>query len=797
MAKSSLTTSPTSSTNMTRPTIRLLTRLAVGLLATWLGTAPLWAQLAPGPIYQDPTQPIEGRIQDLLSRMSLADKCRQIDIWHPKALATRDRAVLNEALAALGDTIAQGIGFLQFDTNLPPEEYAANFNAIQRYLMTETELAIPAISNGEGCHGFVGAGGTVFPVPLSLGSTWNPGLIEEIYGAIAQEMRSYGMTHAATPVLDLLRDPRYGRCDELFGEDPFLVAELGVAAIFGLQGRSDTIGPDHLIATAKHFGAHGEPEGGTNLSPANLSERVLRETHFYPFERVVKEANVRTVMASYNEIDGVPSHGNSWLLNEVLRGEWGFTGYVISDYDAVRRMIYRQHVCHDKAEAAKRALEAGMDFECPSSRSNYCFVHLPALIEAGIVEAQALDSAVARVLRNKFQMGLFEQPYLTPLAPDTRAALSAAHRQLSQQAAEQGMILLKNEGNLLPFDAKQIKRLAVIGANADEVHYGTYANVEAPGVSILEGLNAWGEGEMEVLFAPGFEIYENDTLLDASEKTAAKAKQRLEAAVKLAKTCDAVLLVLGGNEFTCREGWAEDHTGDRVTLNLLGGQDELMRQVLAANPKTATLLINGRPLAITALAAQAPAIIEGWYLGQEQGTAVANVLFGAVNPSGKLTVTIPRSVGQLPVYYNHKPIVHERSFVEGPYAPLYPFGFGLSYTTFAYSDLALARDTISVGESLRVSVTCTNTGSRAGDEVVQLFLRDQVSSVTRPVMELKGFRRVSLAPGESQTVSFDLTPADMQFYDVSMQRVVEPGAFDVMVGPNARDYDTLTFTVIN
>ena len=748
------------------------------------------------PVYKNPLAPIESRIKDLLERMTLEEKCRQIDIWHPKAQKTSDKVVFQRCLDELGSVINDGIGFLQFDTQLSPSEYAANFNAIQKYFMEETRLGIPAISNGEGCHGFVGAEGTVFPVPLSMGSTWNPELIEQIYSAIGKEMRSYGITHAATPVLDLLRDPRYGRCDELYGEDPYLAGELGVAAIFGLQGRNKRIGPENLIACAKHFGAHGEPEGGTNLSPANLSERVLRETHFYPFERIVKDANVRTVMASYNEIDGVPSHGNNWLLNDILRDEWGFTGYVISDYDAVRRMIYRQHVCYNKAEAAKRAITSGMDFECPSSRENYCFEYLPDLIRAGEIQESVLDSAVARVLRNKLQMGLFEQPYVLEMSSSQRKEMQEKHRQLSLKAAEEGMILLKNENNTLPFNKDEIKSLAVIGPNADEVHYGTYSNVTTPGISILEGLKEYGKGKFEVHYAEGFQIYENDTLLSEEEKTPERAKERIIEALELAKKCDAVLLVMGGNEFTCREGWGEDHTGDRVDLNLLGAQDELAKAILETGKKTALLLINGRPLAINYLAENAPAIIEGWYLGQEQGTAVAKVLFGDVNPGGKLTATFPRSVGQLPVYYNHKPIVHERSFVEGPYSPLFPFGFGLSYTTFEYSGLKLNKEKVIVGEPVVVSIDVTNSGNRDGDEIVQLYIRDKVSSVTRPVKELKDFKRISLAKGETKTVEFTISPDKLQFYNLDMKRIVEPGEFEVMVGRNSEDFLADKFEVI-
>lgn len=437
-----------------------------------------------------------------------------------------------------------------------------------------------------------------------------------------------------------------------------------------------------------------------------------------------------------------------------------------------------------------------MDFECPSNRNNYCFKYLPELINAGQVDIAVLDSAVARVLRNKFQMGLFEHPYLELRSPEVRQKEQQLHRNLSQKAAEQGMILLKNEQNLLPFNPDKITRLAVIGPNANEVHYGTYANPTAEGISILEGLKTWGEGKFEVFYAEGYQIYENDTLLGAAEKTPEKARLRIKAAVALAKKCDAVLMVMGGNEFTCREGWAEDHTGDRVDLNLLGGQDELARQVLAVNPKTAVLLINGRPLAINFLAEQAPAILEGWYLGQDQGTAVARMLFGEVNPGGKLTATIPRSVGQLPVYYNHKPIVHERSFVEGPYSPLFPFGYGLSYTSFSYGKPSLSKDTIHTGESVQVSVTVTNTGNLQGDEIVQLYIRDKVSSVTRPVKELKDFARIPLEKGESREVVFNLSPEKLQFYNLKMERVVEPGDFEIMVGTNSENIQSISLTVI-
>lgn len=334
------------------------------------------------PVYKNKDAPIEERVRDLLNRMTLEEKLKQIDVWHPKGDLSNP-AILKSEVDALGDTIKNGMGFLQFKVQMPYDKYRAQFNAIQKYFMEKTRLGIPVISNGEGCHGFVGNDdkSTVFPVSASLGSTWNTELIESVFGAVAREMRTYGVSHAATPVIDLLRDPRFGRSDEMLGEDPYHVAQMGVGAILGLQGRTHQIDENHVIACAKHFSGHGQPEGGTNLAPSNLSERVLRENHFYPFEMAVKKANVRTVMASYNEIDGIPNHANKWLLTDVLRGEWGFTGYVISDYDAVNRMVYRQHSSQNQAEAGMRAINAGMDFECPSSWKDYCFRFLPQQIK--------------------------------------------------------------------------------------------------------------------------------------------------------------------------------------------------------------------------------------------------------------------------------------------------------------------------------------------------------------------------------------------------------------------------------
>ncbi|GAB2816260.1 glycoside hydrolase family 3 N-terminal domain-containing protein [Ferruginibacter profundus] len=754
------------------------------------------AQKRATPIYKNPKASIALRIKDLLGRMTIEDKCRQLDVWHPTInLSIPD--TLQKAIAALGDTIKNGMGFLQFEVEMPVADYAERFNAIQKYFVEKTRLGIPAISNGEGCHGFVGndTASTVFPVPPALGSSWDTTLIENVFAAVAKEMRSYGISHAATPVIDLLRDPRFGRSEEFLGEDPYHVAMMGVGAIYGLQGRSAVIDSDHLMACAKHFSGHGQPEGGTNLAPANFSERVLRENHFFPFEMAVKKANVRTVMASYNEIDGIPNHANKWLLTDVLRGEWKFNGYVISDYDAVNRMVTRQHAALNQAEAGKRAINAGMDFECPANWKEYCFRFLPALIKAGEVKEAVLDSAVARVLRNKFIMGLFEHPYIYPVGQTERVNIKKAHRFVALRAAEEGMVLLKNESHTLPFDENKIKRIAVIGPDADEVHYGNYSNDKSPGVSIIEGLSKYARGRFEVLYSEGFKIYENDLTIKADDKTAGAENKRIADAVALAATCDAVLLVMGENELTCREEW-KGHTGDRYDLDLLGRQNDVAKAIFELKKPTAVLLVNGRPLSVNYLAEKAPALIEGWYLGQEQGNAVANVLFGKVNPSGKLAVTIPRSVGQLPVYYNHKPYVHESPYISGEYSPLFSFGYGLSYTTYKYSDLKLSTKKIVAGGALNVTVDVTNTGDMDGDEIVQLYIHDMVSSVTRPVQELKDFARIHLKKGETKTVSFSITADKLQYYGLDMKRIVEPGEFEIQVGKNSTEYLSEKFEVI-
>ncbi len=642
-------------------------------------------------------------------------------------------------------------------------------------------------------------GSTVFPVPLALAASWDTDLVTRVFTAGALETRSRGSQHVLGPNLDLARDPRWGRTEETYGEDPYLASRMGVAVVRALQGGATRERPSidgaHVVATGKHFAGHGQPEGGTNIAPVNLPERLLRETHFKTFEAAVKEAYLQSVMPAYHEIDGVPVHANPFMLGQVLRGEWGFDGLVVSDYDAVAQLQSRHGVAADKRDAARQALEAGVDVELPDPDA---YATLVGQVKAGQVPQATLDRAVSRVLRAKFLLGLFENPYVDA---ERAAAVtdSAAHRALAAEAARRSLVLLKNEGGVLPFDRARLKSFAVIGPNAARAHLGGYTDPRPPKtVSVLEGVRAkLGAAGVRVNYAEGCKITKEggNWFGDTSTPNDEADDRRLIAeAVEVAKGSDAVVLVVGGNEDTSREAWAENHLGDRDSLDLAGRQDELVRAVLAAGKPTAVLLIGGGPLSINYVAREVPAILEGFYLGEETGTAAADVLFGDYNPGGKLPVTFPRSVGQLPAYYNRKPTA-KRGYLFTTTEPLFPFGHGLSYTTFSYGDVDVTPARIAAGGEATVAVSVTNTGRLRGDEVVQLYIRDEVSSVTRPVKELRDFARVALAPGETRRVTFRVTPDKLSFYDRSMRRVVEPGAFQIMVGGSSAGLKTARLEV--
>jgi beta-glucosidase len=752
------------------------------------------------PAYKNPRLPVEERVSDLLLRMTLEEKVAQlICVWANRPEAnpgngfSADRGDFSPEKAA--QVMKHGIGQIARQReHKGPREGAKFANDVQKWLVQNTRLGIPAILHDEILHGHMARGSTSFPQPIALSTTWDPEFLARVFTAAALETRTRGSHQVLGPNLDIAREPRWGRTEETYGEDPYLISRIAVSIVKALQGSGPVIDRDHVVATAKHFAAHGQPEGGTNIAPANYSERVLREVFFPSFEAAVKEAGIMSVMASYNEIDGVPSHANQKLLDQLLRKEWGFKGTVVADYYAIPQMVDLHHVAGDKSAAAKLALEAGVDIELPDPD---CFGLLVQLVKDGTVREELVDRAVARNLRIKFLLGLFEDPYVDPERA-VAVTNSKEHRALAAEAARRSITLLKNRNNLLPLDRNKLKSIAVIGPNAAGVHLGGYSDSPGRGVSVLDGIKEKVGDTIKVAYAEGCKITQEggNWFADTARlSNPADDEKLIREAVEVARASDVALLVLGGNEDTNKEAWADNHLGDRDSLELVGRQNDLVKAIMATGKPIIVLLINSGPLSINYIAEDVPAILEGFYLGQETGVGVADVLFGDYNPAGKLTVSFPRSVGQLPIYYNRKPTAR-RGYLFTSKDPLFPFGHGLSYTTFEYSNPSVSPAKMPATGEAKVKVTVTNTGKRAGDEVVQLYIRDLVSSVTRPVMELKDFKRITLAPGESRVVEFQITPAKLSFLNLNMDRVVEPGWFDIMVGTSSVRHQTVKLEVV-
>jgi beta-glucosidase len=744
--------------------------------------------------YRDHTLPIEERVSDLLKRMTLQEKIAQMEtVWEEGRKLANKNGLFNPNAAL--DIIPLGIGHIgRPSENKSPLTTVKYTNGIQQFLVEETRLGIPAIFHEEALHGHAAPESTSFPQSIAMASTWDPKLIYDMYSISAAEVRARGGNQALTPILDVARDARWGRIEETMGEDTYLVTELGVAAIEGFQGKGQTIPHNKVAATLKHLTGHGKPESGLNIAPSPMGERELREVFLPSFEAAIIKGNARSVMASYNEIDGVPSHANKKLLTDILRGEWKFTGTLVSDYFAVNELITRHGLAGSKVLAATMALQAGVDIEMPDRDA---FPTLLAAVEHGDVSEDLINQAVRRVLREKFRLGLFENPY-TPEEGVNAFINNPTHRQAALTSAEKAIVLLKNDG-ILPLSLGTLGSIAVIGPHANETLLGGYSDIPRQTVPILEGIRSLVGEAAEVTYAPGTIItmpVEEPEQESISAKTFSKQrwnqdsvvlptqkdkKGMIEEAIELAKNSDVAIVVVGGNEATSREAWADGHLGDRTSLNMIGDQEELVRRVLATGTPTVVVLNNGRPLVLEDLNQKAPAIVEAWYLGQETGTAVANVLFGKVNPGGKLPVTFPRNVGQLPLVYNHKPSA-KRGYLFGDTSPQYAFGHGLSYTTFEYSALSIDDSNAEAHGEVKLRFTIKNTGDRVGDEVAQIYVRDVFASTTRPVMELKAFKRVTLQPKESKVLEVTLPINMLAYYDLDMNYVVEPGKIDLMIG---------------
>lgn len=757
--------------------------------------------------YKNPNLSIDERVKDLLGRMTLEEKVAQMmGMWMEKP---NDNSKVPKEKLPLGGTFSpelakqkmpNGIGqFGRQRENLDPKSSAEYANATQKWVIENTRLGIPVMFHDEILHGSMLSGATVFPVPVAMASSWDTDLVTKVFTVGARQTRIRGTHQVLGPNMDMAREARWGRTEETYGEDPYLTSRMIVSVVKAIQGNATYENPKiddmHVIATGKHFAGHGQPENGTNIGPVNLSERLLRETHFRPFEAAVKEASLFSIMPAYHEVDGIPVHANKWMLDTLLRKEWGFKGTIVSDYYAMTELMKRHKVAADEADAAKQSLEAGLDVELPEPGVNKTLVEQ---VKNGKIPMNLIDQAVSRILYQKFQLGLFENPYV-----DVNKAVqmmdTAEDRALAAETARKSIVLLKNEKNILPLDKTKLKSIAVIGPNANKAHLGGYTDPGHPkAISILEGVKNKVGNAVKVNYAEGVVITKEggnwfgDT---ATLNDAVSDRKLIDEAVKVARNSDVVILSIGGNEDTNKEAWAENHLGDRDSLELFGRQNDLVKAVLTTGKPTVVFLTNSGPLAINYVAENVPAILEGFYLGEETGTAAADVLFGDYNPGGKLPVSFPRSVGQLPIYYNYKPTAR-RGYINSTTEPLYAFGHGLSYTTFAYSNLKVTNPKIKPDGKTTVTVDIKNTGSRKGDEVAQMYIRDEVSSVTRPVKELKGFERISLNLGETKTVTFELTPEKLRFYNRDMKRVVEPGMFEIMVGGNSKDLMSQKLEVI-
>ncbi len=742
--------------------------------------------------YKDNNLPISTRVDDLLSRMTLEEKISQMNMLSLNKLKFNKN---NEVSLKSLEDLFQGrsIGCLE-SPFIGVDEISKFSEAADNYLRKKTRLGIPAIQIAECLHGQLAFEATIFPQAIAQGSTWNPELIQKMSKVIAEEASLSGVDQALSPLFDLARDPRYGRVEECFGEDPFHVAEMGKAFIIGMQGTPSTTKqhlPDKkLICTAKHFVAYSTPIAGINLGPNNIGPRDLRDLHLYPFKKAIQEANVYSIMPAYNEVNGIPMHANEYLMKDILRKEYGFKGYVFSDYEAISMLNYFHKIARNNAETAIRTIKAGIDLEAPKMS---VFSELHKLVETGKIDISLIDRAVKNILTIKFKAGLFDKPYKAPKKVSDLIHTKESIK-LAREIAEESIILLKNQDRLLPLDISKLKSIAVIGPNANQVQYGDYSCTKDnnSGVTILEGIKHYADNKIEVNYAKGCGI----TSLNRTE---------IATAVEVASKSDVVVLVIGGTSSTLSGiGWGKDIPNDyptcgegfdRTTLTPPGVQPELIQAIHKTGKPIVLVMIHGRPYTIAWEKENIPAIIEAWYPGEEGGNALARILFGEVNPSGKLPISIPKSVGHIPTFYNTKPsgkgFYNRRGSKEKPGrdyvfsspAPLFPFGFGLSYTEFEYSDLKVKTNKSEINLSVKVK----NIGKVKGKEVVQVYINDKISSVTTPVKVLKEFKKVEINPSESVTINFSIPIKELGLWDKDMNYIVEPGEFEIIIGSSSND----------
>lgn len=753
-------------------------------------------------VYEDPAAPLDARIEDLLQQMTLEEKtCQMVTLYGYKRVLKDDlptpewKGMLwKDGIGAIDEHLN---GFQQW--GLPPSDnenvwpasrHAWALNEVQRFFVEETRLGIPVDFTNEGIRGVESYRATNFPTQLGLGHTWNRELIHKVGLVTGREARMLGYTNIYAPILDVGRDQRWGRYEEVYGESPYLVAELGIEMVRGLQHNRQ------VAATGKHFAAYsnnkGAREGMARLDP-QIPPREVENIHIYPFKRVIKEAGMLGVMSSYNDYDGIPVQGSYYWLTTRLRGEMGFRGYVVSDSDAVEYLYTKHGTAKDMKEAVRQSVEAGLNVRCTFRSPDSFVLPLRELVKEGGLSEDVIDDRVRDILRVKFLTGLFDAPYQTDLAGADREVEKEENEAVALQASRESVVLLKNDGELLPLDINSIKKIAVCGPNANEegyalTHYGPLA-VEV--TTVLEGIQEKTEGKAEVLYAKGCDLVDahwpESEIIDYP--LTEEEQREIDKAVENARQSDIAVVVLGGGQRTCGENKS------RSSLDLPGRQLQLLQAIQATGKPVVLILINGRPVSINWANKFVPAILEAWYPGSKGGTALADILFGDYNPGGKLTVTFPKTVGQIPFNFPCKP----SSQIDGGKNPgpdgnmsringaLYPFGYGLSYTTFEYSGLDITPKVITPNESATVRLKVTNTGKRAGDEVVQLYIRDILSSITTYEKNLAGFERIHLEPGETKELSFTIDRKHLELLDANMKWIVEPGDFVLMAGASSED----------
>lgn len=763
-------------------------------------------------VYEDPQADIDARIEDLLGQMNLEEKtCQMVTLYGYRRVlqddlptpAWKDK-LWKDGIGAIDEHLNSfrnwGLPLSDNPNVWPASRHAWALNEVQRFFVEETRLGIPVDFTNEGIRGIEAYRATNFPTQLGLGHTWDRELIHQVGYITGNEARLLGYTNVYAPILDVGRDQRWGRYEEVYGESPFLVAELGVEMVRGLQ-------KDYQVAaTAKHYAAYSNNKGGregmARVDP-QMSPREVENIHLYPWRRVIAEGGLLGVMSSYNDYDGIPVQGSSYWLDERLRKDFGFKGYVVSDSDAVEYLHTKHRTARDMKESVRQSVEAGLNVRCTFRTPDSYVLPLRELVEEGTLPMSMIDDRVRDILRVKFLVGLFDSPYQTELVKADEVVDGAGNNEWALRASRESIVLLKNQDGILPLDASELGRIAVIGPNADETSYASthYGPLATENVSVLQGLKKALEGKAEVVYAKGCELVDANWPLSEIMPYDMLPEERnmMDEAVGLAADCDVIVAVVGGGQRTCGENKS------RTSIDLPGHQEQLLRELKKTGKPLVVILINGRPLAVNWADAYADAVLEAWYPGAHGGTALAEVLLGDYNPGGKLTVTFPKTVGQIPFNFPYKP----NSQIDGNSKPgtdgnqsringaLYNFGYGLSYTTFEYGDLTLSKKRLFPDESLTVSFTVTNTGDRKGDEVVQLYIIDRLSSVTVYERQLRGFERVSLEPGETKTVTMTLKPEYFALLDKNMNSVVEPGEFDILVCASSVDVrlkDTIVYT---